>query len=93
MKRLTYIFFIFLCTSVMAQPKKDKALLRLAMNEFNQYRYAYAIPIFKSYLQKSSTDTIALKLISESYQKLNAYDSALVYLEKAVSLGGVKIFA
>ncbi len=90
MKRLTYIFFIFLCTSVMAQPKKDKALLRLAMNEFNQYRYAYAIPIFKSYLQKSSTDTIALKLISESYQKLNAYDSALVYLEKAVSLGGRK---
>jgi outer membrane protein OmpA-like peptidoglycan-associated protein len=74
----------------MAQPKKDKALLRLAMNEFNQYRYAYAIPIFKSYLQKSSTDTIALKLISESYQKLNAYDSALVYLEKAVSLGGRK---
>jgi tetratricopeptide (TPR) repeat protein/outer membrane protein OmpA-like peptidoglycan-associated protein len=71
----------------MAQPKKDKALFRLAMNEYNQYRYAYAIPIFKSYLQKTPTDTIALKLISESYQKLNAYDSALVYLEKAVSLG------
>ena len=74
----------------MAQSKKDKALLRLAMNEYNQYRYAYAIPIFKSYLQKSPTDTIALKLISESYQKLNAFDSALVYLEKAVSLGGCK---
>lgn len=87
MKRLTYIFFIFLSTAVMAQPKKDKALFRLAMNEYNQYRYAYAIPIFKSYLQKTPTDTIALKLISESYQKLNAYDSALVYLEKAVSLG------
>jgi outer membrane protein OmpA-like peptidoglycan-associated protein len=74
----------------MAQPKKDKALFRLAMNEYNQYRYAYAIPIFKSYLQKSPTDTISLKLISESYQKLNAYDSALVYLEKAVSLGSHK---
>lgn len=71
----------------MAQPKKDKALFRLAMNEYNQFRYAYAIPIFKSYLHKSPTDTVALKLISISYQKLNAYDSALVYLEKAVSLG------
>jgi len=74
----------------MAQPKKDKALFRLAMNEYNQYRYAYAIPIFKSYLQKSPTDTIALKLISESYQKLNAYDSALFYKEKAVLLGVTK---
>lgn len=87
MKRFIYILFILATTTLAAQTKKDKALFKLAMYEYNQYRFAYAIPIFKSYLQKSPTDTIALKFISESYQKLNAYDSALFYLEKAVLLG------
>jgi outer membrane protein OmpA-like peptidoglycan-associated protein len=90
MKRLLYILFILTTTSVVAQTKKDKALLRLAKNEYNHFRYSYAIPVFKSYLQKKSNDTIALKMLSDCYQKLNAYDSALFYKEKAVLLGATK---
>jgi outer membrane protein OmpA-like peptidoglycan-associated protein len=41
-------------------------------------------------LQKKSNDTIALKMLSDCYQKLNAYDSALFYKEKAVLLGATK---
>ena len=42
------------------------------------------------FLQKKSNDTIALKMLSDCYQKLNAYDSALFYKEKAVLLGATK---
>ena len=90
MKRLLYILLFLTATSAIAQSKKDKALLRLAKNEYNHFRYSYAIPVFKSYLQKKSNDTIALKMLSDCYQKLNAYDSALFYQEKAVSLGATK---
>ena len=90
MKRLLYILLFLTATSAIAQSKKDKALLRLAKNEYNHFRYSYAIPIFKSYLQKKSNDTIALKMLSDCYQKLNAYDSALFYQEKAVLLGATK---
>jgi outer membrane protein OmpA-like peptidoglycan-associated protein len=90
MKRLLYILLFLTATSAIAQSKKDKALLRLAKNEYNHFRYSYAIPVFKSYLQKKSNDTIALKMLSDCYQKLNAYDSALFYKEKAVLLGATK---
>ena len=90
MKRLLYILLFLTATSAIAQSKKDKALLRLAKNEYNHFRYSYAIPVFKSYLQKKSNDTIALKMLSDCYQKLNAYDSALFYKEKAVVLGATK---
>jgi outer membrane protein OmpA-like peptidoglycan-associated protein len=90
MKRLLYILLFLTATSAIAQSKKDKALLRLAKNEYNHFRYSYAIPVFKSYLQKKSNDTIVLKMLSDCYQKLNAYDSALFYKEKAVLLGATK---
>jgi outer membrane protein OmpA-like peptidoglycan-associated protein len=90
MKRLLYILLFLTATSAIAQSKKDKALLRLAKNEYNHFRYSYAIPVFKSYLQKKANDTIALKMVSDCYQKLNAYDSALFYQEKAVLLGATK---
>lgn len=90
MKRLIYIFFLFVTNVLVAQSKRDASLFKLANFEYNQLRYAYAIPIFKSYLFKQPKDTSALKLISNCYLKLNNYDSALFYLEKAVSLGVVK---
>jgi hypothetical protein len=90
MKRLLYILLFLTATSAIAQSKKDKALLRLAKNEYNHFRYSYAIPVFKSYLQKKSKDTFALNMLVDSYQKLNVYDSALFYKEKAVSLGATK---
>lgn len=87
MKNWIYIILLFAISAIASPTKKDKALLKLAKNEYKQLRYAYAITIFKSYLLKQPNDTTALKLLSESYNKLNNYDSALVYLEKAVSLG------
>ena len=90
MKRLLYILLFLTATSAIAQSKKDKALLRHAKNEYNHFRYSYAIPIFKSYLQKKSNDTIVLNMLSDSYQKLNVYDSAMFYKEKAVALGASK---
>lgn len=90
MKRLIYIFFLFVTNVLVAQSKRDASLFKLANFEYNQLRYAYAIPIFKSYLFKQPKDTSALKLISDCYLKLNNYDSALIYLEKAVTLGIVK---
>lgn len=89
MKRFIYILFILATTAVSAQTKKDKALFRLANREYQQLRFSYAIPTFKSYLSKQPKDTIALKLLADSYHKLNAYDSALLYLEKAIALGVV----
>ncbi len=89
MKRFIYILFILATTTVSAQTKKDKALFRLANKEYQQLRFSYAIPTFKSYLSKQPKDTIALKLLADSYHKLNAYDSALVYLEKGIVLGVV----
>ena len=90
MKKILLIFSVLFTSLAMAQSKNDKALLKLAKYEYNHYRYAYAIPIFKSYLYNQPKDTIALKLISDAYQKLNAYDSALIYLEKAVNNGVIK---
>lgn len=90
MKNWIYIILFFASSAMAAPTKKDKALLKLAKNEYKQLRYAYAITVFKSYLQKQPKDTIALKLLSDSYQKLNQFDSALFYLEKAVSFGVAK---
>ena len=90
MKRFIYILFTLATTTVVAQNKKDKALFRLANKEYQQLRFSYAIPTFKSYLSKQPKDTIALKLLADSYYKLNAYDSGLFYLEKAITLGVVQ---
>lgn len=73
-----------------AQNKKIKSLLRLANQEYKHLRYAYAIPLYKTYLLKHSKDTTALKQLASSYHKLNQYDSALKYWEKAVTLGTIK---
>lgn len=90
MKNWLYIL-LFIATNATAEPtKKDKYLLKLAKTEYKQLRYAYAITAFKSYLLKQPKDTIALKLLSDSYYKLNQYDSALLFLEKAISFGVAK---
>ncbi|MFM1928957.1 MAG: hypothetical protein RL387_285 [Bacteroidota bacterium] len=84
------LLLILLVNDAFAQVKKDKALLKTAKYEHNQLRFAYAIPVFKSYLQKQPKDTAALKLLAESYFKLNKFDSALVYQEKAIQFGAIQ---
>ena len=87
MKFALYILFILLSTIANAQTKKGRNLLKVANQEYNNLRYSYSIPFYKKYLSNYPNDTLALKNIAFAYQNVNDYDSALKYLEKAVSLG------
>lgn len=91
MKLKLYILFIVLTvisfSPIQAQSKKKPYLLQLAQNEFNQYRFAYAIPVFKQYLSNQPKDTIALLQLANSYLKVNQYDSAVKYFDIAIEYG------
>jgi len=87
MKIALYILFFLLSTIVNAQTKKGRNLLKVANHEYNNLRYSYSIPFYKKYLSNYPNDTLALKNIAFAYQNVNQYDSALKYLEKAVSFG------
>jgi len=66
-----------------AQSRKVKKILRTANYEMTSLRYAYAIPLYKSYLMKGGSDTTAYKNLAASYLKVHAYDSALQYYQIA----------
>jgi outer membrane protein OmpA-like peptidoglycan-associated protein/tetratricopeptide (TPR) repeat protein len=66
-----------------AQSRKVKKILRTANYEMTSLRYAYAIPLYKSYLMKGGSDTTAYKNLAAAYLKINAYDSALQYYQMA----------
>ena len=70
-----------------AQTKKGRNLLKVANQEYNNLRFSYSIPFYKKYLSIFPNDTLALKNIASAYHNVNQYDSALKYIEKAVSLG------
>ena len=88
MNKIIYIL-IFLMTfqGLNAQPRKLKKIVRNANTEMQALRYAYAIPLYKSYLLKGGTDTIAYKNIAASYFKVHQYDSALKYYQIAENKG------
>ena len=87
MKFALYILLIFLSTVANAQTKKGRNLLKVANQEYNNLRYSYSIPFYKKYLSIYPNDTLALKNMATAYKNVNQYDSALKYIEKAVSLG------
>ena len=87
MKFALYILLFLLSTVANAQTKKGRNLLKVANQEYNNLRYSYSIPFYKKYLSIYPNDTLALKNMALAYYKVNQYDSALKYLEKAVSLG------
>ena len=87
MKFALYILFFLLSTITNAQTKKGRNLLKVANQEYNNLRYSYSIPFFKKYLSIYPNDTLALKNMASAYKNVNQYDSALKYIEKAVSLG------
>ena len=66
-----------------AQSRKVKKILRTANYEMTSLRYAYAIPLYKSYLMKGGSDTTAYKNLAAAYFKIHAYDSALQYYQMA----------
>ena len=70
-----------------AQSRKVKKILRTANYEMSSLRYAYAIPLYKSYLMKGGSDTTAYKNLAASYLKVHAYDSALSYYQLAKDKG------
>jgi tetratricopeptide (TPR) repeat protein len=86
--KIIYIL-IFLMTfqGLNAQTRKLKKIVRTANTEMQALRYAYAIPLYKSYLLKGGTDTIAYKNIAASYFKVHQYDSALKYYQIAETKG------
>ena len=90
MNKIIYIL-IFLMTfqGLNAQPRKLKKIVRTANAEMQALRYAYAIPLYKSYLLKGGTDTLAYKNIAASYFKVHQYDSALKYYQLAETKGAI----
>ena len=84
MNRIVYILiFILALQDLNAQPRKLKKLLRAANTEIQALRYAYAIPLYKSYLMKGGVDATVYKNLADSYLKVHAYDSALKYYQIA----------
>ena len=70
-----------------AQKRAAKRIIRLAQVEMNELRFAYAIPLYKNYLQRGWVDSTVYFNLGECYTKLNQYDSALKYYMLADNLG------
>ena len=90
MNKIIYILiFLMIFQGLNAQPRKLKKIVRTANVEMQGLRYAYAIPLYKSYLLKGGTDTLAYKNIAASYFKVHQYDSALKYYQLAETKGAI----
>ena len=87
MKRILYLFLLILIASQLTAQRNAKRTLRLADNESAKLRYAYAIPLYKTYIQKGGKDSTVYKKIGFAYKMVNQYDSAIVYYQKAASFG------
>lgn len=75
-----------LALNISAQNKSEK-LLKMAIKEYNELRYAYAIPLFKAYLKQEPKSAVALSTLANAYKINNQYDSAIKYFELAKSEG------
>ena len=93
MKNIKFILLLLLFaisfSTIDAQSRKQKGLLKLAKQEYSQLRFAYAIPVIKQLLLTQPKDTNALLLLAKSYQNVNQIDSAVKYYDLA-NLSGVK---
>jgi len=69
--------------------KKMKIVLKQANKQFDLLKYAYAIPLYKTYLKLGGKDNIVFKQLGFSYRMVNQIDSALFYYQK-VNLAGIK---
>ena len=88
MNKIVYILiFLMAFQQSSAQSRKVKKILRTANYEMTSLRYAYAIPLYKSYLMKGGSDTTAYKNLAAAYLKVHAYDSALYYYQIAKDKG------
>ena len=84
MKRVLTIFLLLLSfQTAFAQKRAADRIFKLANKELNDLRYAYAIPLYKKYLQIGGKDSIVYYNLGECYSKVNQYDSALKYFTLA----------
>ncbi|MEN9697190.1 MAG: hypothetical protein RLZ56_611 [Bacteroidota bacterium] len=63
--------------------RKASRILKLANIEANKQRYAYAIPLYKTYIVKGGKDSIVYKKLGEAYKMVNQFDSAVKYYQIA----------
>ena len=94
MKKIIILLVIILLTSSIYSQNgyyKSKRILKEANKQFSLLKYAYAIPLYKSYLLNikapNKKDSSVLKNLAEAYRMVNVYDSALLYFDKASSMG------
>ncbi len=99
MKKIILYILIFLSgfqTLSVAQDgrsRRAEVYFRNGEKEFNDQRYMYAIPFFKTSLKHPSrNDSLASLHIAESYWYIKNYDSALVYYQKYESKYGGLFF-
>ncbi len=74
----------FISITASAQTEKSSALLKRAQKEYNDLRYAYAIPILESALKQDDNNTHALALLASAYQKTRNYEQAYISYSKLV---------
>ena len=77
-----------------SNPKQTARILKQANKQFSLLKYAYAIPLYKTYMTAigkdvKPTDSIVYKNLGEAYRLVNEYDSALLYYTKAANWGVV----
>ena len=104
MKRILNILLLILLSNLMitqvssqlagSNPKQTARILKQANKQFSLLKYAYAIPLYKTYMTAigkdvKPTDSIVYKNLGEAYRLVNEYDSALLYYTKAANWGVV----
>ena len=104
MKRILNILLLILLSNLMitqvssqlagSNPKQTARILKQANKQFSLLKYAYSIPLYKTYMTAigkdvKPTDSIVYKNLGEAYRLVNEYDSALLYYTKAANWGVV----
>ena len=107
MKRIFKILFFILFTNTLMSQESNTVksydqkyaarLLKQANKQYGLSKYAYAIPLYKSYLKTVNPDdelfviytkdSLVFKHLGESYRLVNQYDSALLYYQLAAKSG------
>ena len=87
MKKYTILMILLIAFFNRSNAQSKNMLFHKANKEFEKMRYSFAIPLFHNYIQKGGSDSTSYLFLAISYAKLNKYDSALVYFEKASKFG------
>ncbi len=87
MKRIIYLLILLACFQQVSAQRKAVRILKQANKEASKYRYAYAIPLYKTYIIKGGKDSSVYKKLGEAYKFVNQFDSAIKYYKVAAKAG------